>query len=57
MIQAEPIIHSDSFNNAEQFIIDVSFNTFYSTEKNILTVISQNDRWIFIMPVDFYRLT
>ena len=29
-VSGEPNIHSDSFNNAEQFSIDVSFKTVYS---------------------------
>ena len=32
----EPNTHSGSFNNAEQFPINVSFNTFYSKAKNRL---------------------
>ena len=30
IVSREPNIHSGSFNNAVQFSIDVSFNTFYS---------------------------
>ena len=30
----EPNIHNGSFDNAEQFSIDVSFNTFYSKAKS-----------------------
>ena len=33
IVSKEPDIHSGSFNNAEQFSIDVSFNTFYSKAK------------------------
>ena len=32
-VSREPNIHSGSFNNAEQFSIYVSFNTFYSKAK------------------------
>ena len=32
-VSMEPNIHSGSFNNAEKFFIDVSFNMFYSTAK------------------------
>ena len=34
-ISREPNIHSGSLNNADQFSVDVSFNTFYSTAKRI----------------------
>ena len=34
IVSREPNTHSGSFNNAEQFSIDVSFNTFYSITKN-----------------------
>ena len=33
-VSGEPNIHSCSFNNAKQFFIDVSFNTFYSKAKS-----------------------
>ena len=32
-VSREPNIHSGSFNNTEQFSIDVSFNTFYNPAK------------------------
>ena len=32
-VSGEPNMHSGSFNNAEQFSIDVSFNTFSNTAK------------------------
>ena len=33
-VSGEPNIHSSSFNNAEQFSMHVSFNTFYSKAKS-----------------------
>ena len=33
-VPGEPNIHSGSFNNDEQFYIDVSFNTFCSIAKS-----------------------
>ena len=65
-VSGEQNMHSGSFNNAEQFSIDVSFNTFYNTAKtkcnklifDLFTAraISRNGRCIFNMPLDFYRL-
>ena len=58
-------MNSGYFNNAEQFSIDVSLQSFYNTEKidtiNFFLLVyrmclSRNGRWIFIMPLDFYRL-
>ena len=33
-VSGEPITHSGSFNNAVQFSIDVTFNTFYCKAKS-----------------------
>ena len=35
-VSGEPNVHSGSFNSAEQFSIDVSFDMFYSTAKSRL---------------------
>ena len=32
-VSREPNMNSGSFNNAEKFLINVSFNTFFSTTK------------------------
>ena len=34
IVSGEPNIHSGSFDNVEQYSIDVSFNTFYSKAKS-----------------------